>query len=201
MDEALRTELLAMAQEDRRVRSKLAADGLLFDGYHPRMQEVHDRNAQRLEEIVSKYGWPGRTLVGDDGAEAAWLIVQHAIGLPSFQRRCLEVLQGSANRNEVPSWQPAYLLDRIRVFEGKPQVYGTQFDRDEQGEMSPCPVEDPASLNERRSAIGLDSIEDRTRMMRDQAKSEPQRSPSDRADHQRKYQEWLKRAGWRDSVH
>ena len=198
MDEALRTELLALRDEDRCVRSELAADGSLHEGYHPRMQAVHEHNAHRLEEIVSQQGWPGRALVGDDGAEAAWLIVQHAIGLPSFQRRCLELLQSAAIHKEAPSWQPAYLLDRILVFEGKPQVYGTQFDRDQHGEMNCCQVEDPADLNARRAAIGLDSIEERTRMMRAQAKSEPEQAASDRAAHQRKYQEWLKRVGWRD---
>ena len=198
MNEALLAELLAMSAEDVRVRAELAADGSLFDGYHPRMQEVHERNARRLEEIVSKHGWPGRTLAGEDGSAAAWVIVQHAIGLPSFQRRCLDLLEGCADKNEVPAWQPAYLLDRIRVFEGKPQVYGTQFDLNDQGEMSCCPVEDEMGLNARRAAIGLDSIEDRTRTMRAQARNEHERSPSNRDDHQLKYLEWLKRVGWRD---
>ncbi len=197
MNKALRSELLAMAQEDRGVRAELAADGSLFDGYHPRMEEVHERNARRLEAIIVKHGWPSRTLAGDDGAESAWLIVQHAIGLPEFQRRSLDLLQVCASHNEVPSWQPAYLLDRIRVFEGALQVYGTQFDRDERGEMSPWPVEDPSGLNERRAVIGLDSIEERTRTMRENAESEPERSASDRAEHKRKYHEWLQRVGWR----
>ena len=85
MNEALRAELLAMAQEDLRVRSDLAADASLFDGYHPRIEEVHERNARRLEEIVAKHGWPRLTAAGEDGTEAAWLIVQHAIGSPAFQ--------------------------------------------------------------------------------------------------------------------
>jgi hypothetical protein len=41
MNESLRAEPLGMAQEDSRVRSELATDGSLFDGYHPTMQEVH----------------------------------------------------------------------------------------------------------------------------------------------------------------
>lgn len=46
--QSLREELLATEAEDRRVRAELAADGSLFDGYHPRMAEVHRRNAGRL---------------------------------------------------------------------------------------------------------------------------------------------------------
>jgi hypothetical protein len=64
--------------------------------------------------------------------------------------------------------------------------------------MSCCPVEDEMGLNARRAAIGLDSIEDRTRTMRAQARNEHERSPSNRDDHQLKYLEWLKRVGWRD---
>lgn len=41
MDAALRDELLAMAAEDEAVRAELAADGSLFDGYYPRIPEVH----------------------------------------------------------------------------------------------------------------------------------------------------------------
>jgi hypothetical protein len=48
----IRRELLAMAEQDIRVRSELAADGSLFKGYHPRMQAVHDANAARLAEIL-----------------------------------------------------------------------------------------------------------------------------------------------------
>jgi hypothetical protein len=71
MDEVLRSELLRMAGYDSNVRSELAADGSLFEGYHPRMRAVHDENATRLEEIVEEYGWPASSLVGGDGAEAA----------------------------------------------------------------------------------------------------------------------------------
>jgi hypothetical protein len=31
-----------MVNEDHRVRAELAADGSLFDGYHPRMRAVHE---------------------------------------------------------------------------------------------------------------------------------------------------------------
>ena len=40
MNDTLRNELLTMVVEDRQVRAELAADGSLFEGYHPRMREV-----------------------------------------------------------------------------------------------------------------------------------------------------------------
>lgn len=43
--DALKTELLAMAADDLRMRDPLIAEGSLFAGYHPRIREVHERNA------------------------------------------------------------------------------------------------------------------------------------------------------------
>src|SRR5262245_22389017 len=133
----LRARLLAMAEEDRAVRAELAADGSLFTGYHPRMEEVHRRNAAALIAVIDQHGWPGRGLVGEDGAEAAWRILQHALGEPTLQRRGLELLRRAADEGEVPAWQAAMLEDRVRAFEGRRQLYGTQFDWGEDGQISP----------------------------------------------------------------
>jgi len=118
MAEDLRKNLIALAEEDRLTRERLLAQGDLFEGYHPEMQAVHEGNAVRLGELIATYGWPTSEIAGPDGAEAAWLIVQHAISRPNFQRACLTHLQEAADAGSAPPWQPAMLLDRIRMFEG-----------------------------------------------------------------------------------
>ena len=146
----LRRELLALATEDGRVRQELAVEGSLYEGYHPRMEAVHRRNAARLAMILDEHGWPVPSLVGPEGAEAAWLIAQHAIGEPAFQRRCLRCLREAAGAGDLPSWQPAMLEDRIRMFEGRPQLYGTQLETDHEGRLRPYRIEDPERVEERR---------------------------------------------------
>src|SRR5216684_3372966 len=143
MNEAVRDELLAMDTEDQRVRQELLDEGALGDGYHPRMESVHKRNAAGLKEIIFQHGWPGRALVGDEGTFAAWRIAQHAIGDPPFQRLCLGLLDEAAAKGDVSPQHPAYLLDRIRMYEGKPQIYGTQFMPNEKGDWAPWRIEDP----------------------------------------------------------
>jgi len=96
LNEALRRELLAMREEDRRVRTELANAGELGGPYVPRMEDVHIRNAARLRALISEHGWPVEDIVGKDGSEAAWLIAQHAIGEPEFQRMALSLLQVAA---------------------------------------------------------------------------------------------------------
>ena len=85
----LRRRLIAMADADHRLREELVRDGSLFEGYNARMAELHARNAGELATIVQAVGWPGRTLIGEDGAEAAWRVLQHGIGSPPVQRAWL----------------------------------------------------------------------------------------------------------------
>jgi hypothetical protein len=193
----IRSELLALVEEDQRVRAELVAEGSLFDGYHPRMRAVHEANAERLASILNQRGWPGEPRVGPDGANAAWLIVQHAIGRPAFQREALEALRLAAARGEVPAMQPAFLEDRIRTLEGRLQRYGTQFDWDESGELSPLPVEDPDGVDERRRVIGLDPLDQSIRAQRQAAAAEGERPPGDWHARRRGTEEWLREVGWR----
>jgi hypothetical protein len=193
----IRSELLAMAREDHRVRTELAADGSLFDGYHPRMRAVHEANADRLADILNQRGWPGEPQVGQDGAKAAWLLVQHAISRPALQREALEALRLAAASGEAPAMQPALLEDRIRTLEGKPQRYGTQLDWDESGQLSPLPVEDPPGVDERRRTVGLGPLDAAVRAQRQAATAEGERPPQDWQVRRRGMEAWLREVGWR----
>jgi hypothetical protein len=194
--ETLARELSAMAAEDRRVRAELARDGSLFEGYHPRMQAVHDRNAARLREILDAHGWPTRSLVGERAAGDAWMILQHAIGHPWLMRRGLELLR-RASAGEVPPIEIAMLDDRIRTFEGRGQLYGTQFDWDEEGRMSPLPVEDAEGVDARRAEIGLPPLAEAVAKQRTAMERNPESRPRDLAKRKREMESWLERVGWR----
>lgn len=195
IDETLRRGLLELAADDLATRSRLAADGTLFGGYHPEMQAVHDANAAALDDIVTQHGWPGAGLADEDGAEAAWLIAQHAIALPGFQRRCLAALESAAAAGSIPKWQPAYLADRIRTHEGRPQLYGTQFDWDDAGEMSPLPIEEPDAVDARRAGVGLGPLAEKTAQMRAAASKENR--PADLASYRAGAEAWARQVGWR----
>ncbi len=188
-----------MAAEDLSLREELAADGSLFEGYHPRMQQVHKSNAEGLLKIMQEHGWPGRSLVGEDGAEAAWLIAQHAIAEPDVQRQALKLMREAAEQGEAQLWQVAMLEDRIRLFEGKQQLYGTQFDWDENGEMSPYPeIEDEAEVDERRQAVGLMRLEEDIRQKRAAIKQSNEQPPEDLTKRREEMEEWARAVGWRE---
>jgi hypothetical protein len=196
MNDALRATLRAMADEDTRVRTELLHEGVLFDGYHPRMAELHRRNAERLSVIFDTVGWPGRSIVGEEGARDAWLVLQHSIGSPAVMRRGLELVREAVQTADAAPIELAMLEDRVRSFSGLPQRYGTQFDWDEQGEMSPRPIEDPAIVEELRREVGLPPLAEKLRQIRDEAARENARPPADLAERRRGYDAWRREVGW-----
>ncbi len=114
-------------------------------------------NTQRMKEIIEQIGWPTRSKVGKYASESAWLLVQHADHDRAFQKMCLDLMKAQS-AGEVSPANIAYLEDRVRVGEGRPQLYGTQFYADEAGNIGPRPIEDPDHVDERRKAVGLQPL-------------------------------------------
>ena len=194
----LRRHLLTLAQLDHSTRAELAASGALFNaGYEPRMARVHRFNAEHLRRIIEAVGWPGSDLVGPDGAEAAWLILQHAISEPGLLRRALPLLEAAAREGKADPAHAAMLEDRIRFFEGRPQRYGTQLDWDAEGNLSPGEVEDPQLLAERRTAAGLPRLEEQIEEARSRAAAEGDSPPADYQAYLEAREKWASDAGWR----
>jgi hypothetical protein len=142
MDEALRAELLRRVEIDQAARKALDPDA---------MRDADGENLPWLKGVVAERGWPGASLVGDDGAHAAWLLAQHADADPAFQRRCLDLLIVAVEAGEATVRELAYLTDRVLLAEGRSQVYGTQLTRRD-GAWVPRDLRDPELVDERRAA-------------------------------------------------
>jgi hypothetical protein len=145
MNEELRAELLRRAAADQEARHARDAGA---------MAAADGENLPWLRQVITDVGWPGKSLVGEDGAHAAWLLAQHADRDPAFQRRCLDLLATAVERGEAAIVQQAYLTDRVLLHEGKPQEYGTQaIARD--GRFEPQKLRDPDHVDQRRASVGL----------------------------------------------
>lgn len=197
MNTPLSQELIQMAREDLQLHSALASDGSVFNGYPPQIRSVHDRNAKRLGEIVEQYGWPGRSIVGEEAASAAWLVLQHALAHPDLQRKCFPLLVAEAEAGNITLKEMAMLEDRIRCFEGRPQRFGTQFDWDEHNLMSPLPMDDERLVEERRKRIGLPPMSEEIISKRKAMEQSREQPPADYLQYVTEKEGWLKANGWR----
>ena len=193
----LRQALLDLYAEDQRVRAELAADGTLYQGYNGRpCAKCTSTTLRAWSSFLTAQGWPGLHLAGKDGAEAAWRIAQHAIAMPQFQRRCLKLLRAAVGRGDADAQHAAYLDDRIAFNERRPQKYGTQFDWDEHGEMSPYTVDDVKAVDRRRRALGMTPFAEHISDMRDNWRKSNERPPADWHARQREMEAWAREAGW-----
>jgi hypothetical protein len=151
---ALRKELLALREEDQAARMAMIKN-LDDQAAKDRVAAIDKKATTRMKEIIAhaQHAWPGKSLVGEDGANAAWLLVQHADRDPAFQKQCLALLEKAYKAGEASERDYAYLFDRVAVADGKPQRYGTQFK-----DGKPQPIEDEANVDARRKAIGLGTM-------------------------------------------
>jgi hypothetical protein len=131
MDDALAAELAARMERDQAVRTAVQrhASAEAID----RLVEIDHENTAWLRGVLDRVGWPGNSLVSEQGALAAWLLAQHADGDLGFQRECLARPAAAVEAGEAEPSHLAYLTDRVRLAQGQPQVYGTQFWRGRDG--------------------------------------------------------------------
>jgi hypothetical protein len=182
IDPVLRDELLAMMVEDQAVRTGIAppGDDRTPDELFAAMADTDARHRLRMEEILDEHGWPGWSLVGEEAATAAWVLIQHADVDLDLQRRGLAMLAAAVAADDASAGDLAYLTDRVRVAEGLPQVYGTQLQVNAEGEIEPrTPIENPSTLDDRRLDAGLatwdEYVEEFRRSL--EAWAEPSQSP------------------------
>jgi hypothetical protein len=169
LDTALRAELLQIAEQDQKNRAGIEAfiqrvgrKSAQGDSATKALTAADEPLMRRVRAIISTSGWPRRDRVGDDGAHAAWLVVQHAPSdvqqslLPLVRRA---VLQGQARASDL-----ALLEDRVLVAQGKLQRYGSQM-RSSPTPGPPMlePIENEPCVDQRRASVGLEPIADNLR--------------------------------------
>lgn len=153
-DASLRLELLKRVQTDRAIRWELIAKGI-SDEISARMRAIDEDNTTRMKAIVQQYGWPGPELVGKDGSQAAFTLVQHAD--LAFQKEMLPLVKRAYGAGGLSGNNFALLQDRVLVRDGKPQIYGTQLNYTGP-EVIPYPIEDEQNVDRRRAELGMPSL-------------------------------------------
>jgi hypothetical protein len=167
-DPGLAGELIKRGSEDQAVRDtvlqRMQAGTQVEKALMSRMNSVDSANLVWLRQVVDRYGWPGRKLVGAEASHYAFLIVQHAVSDTGFQARVLPLMERMVTGGEVDGKDVALLSDRLDVQRGRPQRYGTQA-RLNDGMLIFHPIEDSVRVDARRAKLGLPPLAEYARQL------------------------------------
>ncbi len=154
------TELQAELMEMGRVDLEVTTAALDQEDFEAQLawRRVTAAHAERLAEILDAHGWPGDDLVGRPASQAAWKVAQHADHRLDVQRLALVLLSEAVAEGRAGARDLVFLTDRVRVNEGRRQVYGTQIAGVRDGVPVPWPCEEPERVEELRAEAGVESF-------------------------------------------
>jgi hypothetical protein len=167
-NEKLQLELIKMYVNDQYVRSNLMTD--ILQKYNLSKDQViidsngintDERNRERLKEIIAKYGFPTKKMVGKDAMNGVFFMIQHADGENAWQKSQLTNIKNAVKMGDLDNQSYAYLYDRIKINSGEKQLYGTQFANVDavNNIVELDKTEDIDNLDKRRMEIGMMPIE------------------------------------------
>ncbi|WP_207432972.1 DUF6624 domain-containing protein [Sabulibacter ruber] len=156
LEKILETDQLYRAMVDS-VQKNYGMESQQWKDLMAKMEAQDKINQQQLVEIIEKHGWPGKSLVGQQASQAAFLVIQHSDR--ELMEKYLPLLREAAAKGEASKSSLALMEDRVRMNRGLPQLYGSQM------QMNPTTkkyelykVEDEANLDKRRAEMGLGPI-------------------------------------------
>lgn len=137
-------ELMLENDQKYRVYGQASLGGVNVDSL---CQITDRRNAEKLDSIFARSGYPGKSRVGAYFKSYAATILLHA---PlEYQVKHLPLVVKAYKQGEVLQADLLYLLDRIHWLQHNRQLFGTQYARTEGGRFGPVP------LYEREQSLAL----------------------------------------------
>ncbi len=171
---AIRDTISQMVKEDQKYR-KGKYERMSLDKQRVFLKQVDAKNYKKLLQICKAYGFPGRSLVGDDGYEIGFvdvpLLLRHldSTELNIFKPYIVQAIK----KGDFHPEHFAFAYDYVTMFKTTvddldkdgnhiliiQQQYG-MIQRSEKGKMFLFPVESVVKANKLRAEIGLPTLQD-----------------------------------------
>ncbi|MCB0685567.1 MAG: hypothetical protein KDC53_03550 [Saprospiraceae bacterium] len=120
-------------------------------------EKNHIVNEEKVRDILDKYGWPDKTVIGEQGNWTICNVIQHSDN--EIRIKYLPMMREAVKDKKL---EPRFLVraeDRIATERGDLQIYGGQMKYyPETKSFNVWPVFDPINVDKRRAEIGLEPI-------------------------------------------
>lgn len=148
-------------QEPIRLRDSImkiyGAKSTQFQEQQKIYKKNHVVNEQKVKNILDKYGWPTKEMIGEHGNWTICNVLQHLNS--EVRLKYLPMMKQAVIDKKL---EPRFLVraeDRIATESGKLQIYGGQMKYyPETKRFNVWPVYDPVNIDKRRAEIGLGPI-------------------------------------------
>jgi antitoxin component YwqK of YwqJK toxin-antitoxin module len=112
---------------------------------------------KKLDVLLLKYGYLGKTLVGKDYNLAFSMISSSS---DKYKEKHYNLIVNATNKGELDLSDVCFYIDKVKVARKVKQIYCTQYQYDSKtNTIFYFPVEDIEHLNERRKKAGLGEVE------------------------------------------
>ena len=134
------------------------------------MSRVDESNRRFLEAFVARHGSPFCSPLPPSAQRNFWYLLQHLDADPaalSVRMKLSESIRCALHDGIISPWQYAAFVDRLRLMEHKPQLYGTQFACTQSGaQLLPAIPEEDMRANRKRVGMQETLAETRRRVAR-----------------------------------
>lgn len=117
------------------------------------MNTIDSLNQQQVVSIIERCGFPTKDAVGEEGMTTVFLVLQHSSS--SLMAYYYPQIKRAVEQGDIRKSSFALMQDRLLMWNGYKQIYGSQI-----SSGSLYDLEDPETVNERRTDMDLGPIED-----------------------------------------
>lgn len=149
----LRDKLLKLKEKDTKRFQEGLEEHEKGDALLKSMKSSREKNTVQLCLILKEFGWPTAPLVGQDGANAAFLLLKNSSSF-QLQRALLPVIVAATRRGEIQKSSFAGYIDQMRLRAGLKQLFGTQTTIQD-GFLVLYPIANEAVVDARRKQFEL----------------------------------------------
>jgi hypothetical protein len=141
------------------VEEKYGRDSDEMKAHWKTIEEKDSINLIKIQKILDERGWLGTDVIGNQGNSTLFLVIQHSD--LAVQEKYLPIMREAVAKGNARPSGLALLEDRVALRQGKRQIYGSQIGRDpETGEFYVSPLQDPEKVDERRTEVGLGTLQE-----------------------------------------
>lgn len=156
--DSLRRVLEMMVDKDQEIRrilvDSIGIESPLASQYIKRMMVIDEDNQEKIKLILGRYGWIAQSKIGVKAAQAFFFTIQHSD--TALMEKWFQEFKRLAEAGEADKAECAMMEDRLLMWHGKKQKYGTQASIfREDLKLAIWPIEEPATVNERRMKMGF----------------------------------------------